>query len=76
MTPATVAATRHHLKIVGDEYGIDKAEPLDRILDQLELLPRMRPGVARIGPQPVGRDVLDCKIWHGTSPEAGDKSSV
>src|ERR1700676_4347173 len=42
-----------HLEIVSDEYGIGEAEALDRILDQLELLPRMRPGVAWIGPQPV-----------------------
>jgi hypothetical protein len=53
---------RDHLEIVGDDNGIDEAEPLDRVGDQLDLLARMRPRVARIGPQPVERDVLDLKV--------------
>jgi hypothetical protein len=53
---------RDHLEIVGDENGVDEAEPLDRSGDQLDLLARMRPGVAGIGPQPVRRNVLDLKV--------------
>jgi len=53
---------RDHFEIVGDENRIDKAEPLDRVGDQLDLLAGMRPGIAGIGPQAVGRDVLDCEV--------------
>jgi hypothetical protein len=46
---------RDHLEIVRDKNGVGEPEPLDRVRDQLELLAGMRPGVAGIGPQPVGR---------------------
>jgi hypothetical protein len=43
---------RDHLEIVRDKNGVGEPEPLDRVRDQLELLARMRPSVAGIGPQP------------------------
>ena len=67
------AMASDHLEIVCDENGIGEPEPRDRVGDELELLAGMRSGVAGIGPQSIGRDVLDCKVWHGTSPGAGEQ---
>jgi hypothetical protein len=53
---------RDHFEIVRDDNGVDEAKSLDRVGDQLDLLARMRPGIAGIGPQPVGRNVLDLKV--------------
>lgn len=55
---------RHDLEIAGDENGVGEPELQNRFLDQLELLSRMRPGIAGVGTQAVGRNVLDLKVRH------------
>ena len=61
-----------HLKIVSDENRICEPEPLDRVGNQLELLAGVRPRVACVRTQPVGRDVLDGEVVHGArNPVSG-----
>jgi hypothetical protein len=60
------------LKIVCDEDGIGEPEPRDRVGEQLDLPSGVRPRVARVRTQPVGRDVLDGEVVHGTrNPVSG-----
>jgi hypothetical protein len=58
--------TRDYFEIIGNEDGIGEAKPLNRILDQLELLAGMRPGIARIGPASgrAGRTGLQGLTWQ------------
>jgi hypothetical protein len=44
--------------------GLMKPNRVNRIGDQLDLLAGMRSGVAGIGPQSIGRNVLDLEVWH------------
>ena len=50
------------LEVVGDEDGIDEAEPLDRLRNLFQLLLGMGAGVVRRGTQALGRKVCDLKI--------------
>jgi hypothetical protein len=55
-------------KIVGNQDRLVEAEALDRLCDLLDLLLRVRAGVAGIGPQSLRRDVLDLQRTHLQRP--------